>query len=122
MTNTGSSACTMQGDPGVDLIGDTKSQPNYAWTLVPSSAGAKVTLQPGATAHFNLVYLSGDNASGGATENVMSVNRMVITAPDDPNKNSDADIQGNLPWAHSVVFQDGATHPGTYVMPVATGS
>lgn len=120
MTNKGSSACSMEGFPGVDLIGDTKGQPNYDWTLVHSSAtGAEVTLQPGATAHFDLVYLPGDLAGGGG---VISVQRMVITTPGDPNVNSDADIQGNLAWHQDVVLQDEATHPGTFVMPVASGS
>jgi len=123
MTNKSSSACTMQGFPGVGLIGDTTNQPNDDWALTDSSAtGAEVTLQPGATAHFDLAYLNGDLASGGGGENVMSVQRMVITAPDDPNVNSDADVPGNLPWTATVVFQQAATHPGTYVMPVASGS
>lgn len=122
MTNQASSACTMDGFPGVDLIGDTKGQPNLDWTLEHSSAnGAKVTLQPGATAHFDLVYLSGDLASGGGSENVISVRRMVITTPGFDNQ-SDAAVQGSLDWFQDVVLQDGATHPGTYVMTVASGS
>lgn len=120
MTNKGPSACTMEGFPGVDLIGDTQGQANYDWTLVHSSAtGAKVTLQPGATAHFDLVYLPAAPAGGSGN---ISVQRMVITTPGDPNVNSDADIQGSLAWSQAVVLQDGATHPGTYVMPVAAGS
>ena len=122
MTNQTSSACTMDGVPGVDLIGDTKGQPNFDWTLEHSSAnGAKVTLHPGATAHFDLVYLSGDLASGGGSENVISVQRMVITTPGFDNQRDDA-IQGSLDWSQDVVLQDGATHPGTYVMPVASGA
>ena len=122
MTNKGSSACTMEGFPVVDLIGDTDSQPSYDWTLVDSSAtGAKVTLQPGASAHFDLPYVPGDLASGGGSKNVITVNKMVIKTPGDENQ-SDSDIQGSLAWAQDVVLQDGATHPGTYVMPVASGS
>lgn len=123
MTNKGSSACTMEGFPVVDLIGDTTSQPTYDWTLARSSANgtAKVTLPPGATAHFDLVYLSGDLASGGGSENVLAVQEMVIKVPGDPN-DGDTDIQGKLDWFQSVVLQDAATHPGTYVMPVASGS
>ena len=123
MTNQASSACTMEGFPGVDLIGDTDSQASYDWTLARSSANgvAKVTLRPGATAHFDLVYLSGDLASGGGSENVMTVQKMVITTPGQDNE-SDATVQGSLDWFQSVVLQDGATHPGTYVMPVASGS
>jgi hypothetical protein len=122
MTNHSSATCTMDGVPGVDLLGDTDSQQSYDWTLVASSAnGAKVTLRPGATAHFDLVYLSGDLASGGADENVIAVHRMVITTPGQPDK-GDATIQGSLDWAQSVVLQDAASHPGTYVMPVASGA
>jgi hypothetical protein len=123
MTNHASSACTMEGFPGVDVIGDTSSQPSFDWTLVNSSANgiAKVTLQPGATAHFDLAYLSGDLASGGGSENVISVQRMVITTPGQDNQ-SDATVQGSLNWSQDVVLQDGATHPGTYIMPVASGS
>ena len=123
MTNEGSSACTMEGFPGVDLIGDTSGQPSYDWTLARSSAPgtAKVTLRPGATAHFDLVYLPGDLASGEGGKNVISVLKMVIKAPGDNNQGDD-DIQGSLDWAQDVVLQDAATHPGTYVMPVASGS
>jgi Protein of unknown function (DUF4232) len=122
MTNKGLTACTMQGVPTVDLIGDTSSQPSTDWTLESSSAkGAQVTLQPGATAHFDLVYLSGDLASGGGGKDVIAVQEMVIKAPGDTNQ-SDGDVQGTLAWAQGVVLQEGATHPGTYVMPVASGS
>ena len=59
MTNKGSSACAMEGSPDVDLIGDTSSQPSYDWPLARTltKGAVKVTLQPGATAHFDLVYL-----------------------------------------------------------------
>lgn len=123
MTSKGSTACTMAGFPTVDLIGDASGQPSYDWTVTRSSTTsfATVTLQPGATAHFDLVYLTGDLASGGGSKNVISVAKMVIKAPGD-NSQSDSDIEGSLPWAQEVVLQDAATHPGTYVMPVAAGS
>ncbi|HEX3784351.1 MAG TPA: DUF4232 domain-containing protein [Pseudonocardiaceae bacterium] len=123
MTNRASSTRTMEGFPGVDVIGDTNSQPSYDWTLTHSSANgiAKVTLRPGATAHFDLVYLSGDLASGGGSKNVISVQRMVVTTPGQDNQSDDT-VQGSLAWFQDVVLQDGATHPGTYVMPVASGS
>jgi hypothetical protein len=40
----------------------------------------------------------------------------------DHSSATDGDIQGSLDWAQGVVLQDAATHPGTYVMPVASGS
>jgi hypothetical protein len=122
MTNHASATCTMKGFPGVDVIGDTSGQSSYDWTLTHSSAnGTKVTLRPGATAHFDVVYLSGDLASGGGSENVISVQRMVITTPGQPDQGDDT-VQGSLDWFQSVVLQDGATHPGTYVTPVVSGS
>lgn len=123
MTNQGSSACTMTGFPVVDLIGDTSGQPTYDWTLTHSSANgtAQLTLQPGAIAHFDLVYLPGDLASGGGSKNVISVQEMVIKVPGDTNQ-SDNDVQGKLGWSQDVVLQDGATHPGTYVTAAASGS
>jgi hypothetical protein len=122
MTNHASSTCTMDGFPGVDLIGDANSQPSYDWTLTRSSATgiAKVTLRPGATAHFDLVFLSGDLASGGGSKNVMTVQKMVITTPGQEDR-GDSTIQGSLDWFQDVVLQDGATHPGTYITPVAAG-
>jgi hypothetical protein len=39
---------------------------------------------------------------------------MVITPPDDFT-------QAELTWDQSVILQDGATHPGTFTMPVVAG-
>jgi hypothetical protein len=111
LTNTGSSACTMTGFPGVDLTGVAKGQQNYTWSLVRQSVHySRVTLPPGGTAHFTVTYLpqaAGD--SGG-----IAVAKMVITPPG-------AFTQAELTWNQTVVLQDGATHPGTYISPVAPG-
>jgi len=40
---------------------------------------------------------------------------VVITPPDDYT-------QAELTWQQDVVLQDAATHPGTYLMPVVSGS
>lgn len=37
MTNHASSACTMDGFPGVDVLGAANSQPSYDWNLTRSS-------------------------------------------------------------------------------------
>lgn len=112
LTNRGSSACTMDGFPGVDLVGAANGQQNYAWSLVRSSARySEVTLQPGGTAHFDLMYLP-ETAGGSAGINVF---KLVITPP---NTYTQADVTWNQP----VVLQDGATHPGTFISPVASGS
>jgi hypothetical protein len=111
LTNKGSSACTMDGFPGVDLVGIASGQQDYTWSLVRKSVGySEVTLQPGATAHFDLIYLPGAADGSGA----ILVNKMVLTPPNDFT-------QAEVTWNQSVVLQDGATHPGTYISPVVSG-
>jgi hypothetical protein len=121
LTNEGSSACTMEGFPGVDLVGVADGQETYTWPVVRSSASyareshqgiSEVTLQPGGIAHFDLRYLPGAPGDG---NNLISVDKMVITPPNDYN-------QAELTWHQDVVLQDAATHPGTYIMPVVSGS
>jgi len=110
LTNKGSSACTLQGFPGVDLHGAANGQQDFTWSLVRQSASySAVTLQPGQTGHFSLIYLPGTSASTDLT-----VVKLVITPPN-------AYTQGQLTWSQSVVLQDGATHPGTYITPVVAG-
>jgi Protein of unknown function (DUF4232) len=111
LTNKGSAACTMQGFPGVDLVGSANGKQNYSWPLERSSASyAQVTLQPGGTAHFNLTYLP--YASGDGTE--ITVAKIVLTPPN-------TFTQAQLTWSQEVLLQDGATHPGTYIGPVTAG-
>jgi Domain of unknown function (DUF4232) len=111
LSNKGSSACTLQGFPGVDLHGAANGQQNFTWSLVRQSARySAVTLEPGQAGHFSLIYLPGTSAS---TD--ISVFKLVITPPN-------ASTQAELIWNQSVVLQDGATHPGTYVTPVVAGS
>ena len=121
LTNKGSSACTMEGFPGVNLVGVANGQQNYTWPLTRSSASyasesnqgiSKVTLQPGGTAHFDLRYLPG---TPGDSNKLINVDKMVITPPNDYS-------HGEMTWQQDVVLQDAATHPGTYIMPVASGS
>jgi hypothetical protein len=112
MTNSGSAACTMDGFPGVDLVGVANGQENYTWPLVRSSASyAKVTLQPGATAHFDLLYLP----AGSGTSTAMTVLKLELTPPN-------TFTQAQVTWNRSVLLQDGATHPGTYITPVVAGA
>ena len=112
LTNKGSAACAMDGFPGVNLVGTANSQKNYTWSLVRSTASySKVTLQPGGTAHFDLTYLPG---TSGASGNI-SVDKMVVTPPN-------AYSQLEAAWSQVVVLQDGATHPGTFITPVVSGS
>jgi hypothetical protein len=121
MTNKGSSACTMEGFPGVNLVGASGGQDNYTWPLARASASyasqsqqgiSEVTLRPGGTAHFELRYLPGATGDG---NRLINVTKMVITPPNDYN-------QAELTWHQDVILQDAATHPGTYLMPVVSGS
>jgi hypothetical protein len=111
MTNKGSSACTMQGFPGVDLVGSANGQENYSWPLQRSSATyTQLKLEPGTTAHFNLTYLP--YAAGDGTE--ITVEKIVLTPPN-------TFTQAQLTWSQDVLLQDAATHPGTYIGPVSFG-
>ena len=121
LTNKGSSACTMEGFPGVDLVGVAAGKQSYTWPLTRSSASfasqsgqgiSEVTLQPGGTAHFELRYLP---PAAGDGNSLIGVDKMVITPPNDYSS-------ANLTWHQDVVLQDAATHPGTFIMPVASGS
>src|SRR6185437_4798681 len=111
LTNKGTAACTLQGFPGVDLHGNANGRQGYTWSLERQSARyAAVTLQPGQTGHFSIIYLPDHSASGD-----MTVNKLVITPPNDYT-------QAELTWNQSVLLQDGATRPGTYITPVVSGS
>jgi hypothetical protein len=70
-----------------------------------------VRLRPGGTAHFDVTYLPAPSGN----INSMTVTKMVITRPKDSTHTE-------LTWAPFVLLQDGATHPGTYVSPVVSGS
>jgi hypothetical protein len=112
LTNKGSAACTMTGFPGVDLVGAANGQQNYSWPLERQTVSySRVTLPPGGTAHFNLIYLP--STPGDGTD--ITVAKMVITPPN-------TYTQAQLTWNQSVLLQDAATHPGTYISPVASGA
>jgi hypothetical protein len=111
LTNQGPSACTMQGFPGVDLVGTARGEENYAWPLVRSSATySQVTIQPGGSAHFDLIYLP---ASAGDSGDI-AVTEIILTPPN-------TFAQASITWNQEVVLQDEATHPGTYITPVVSG-
>jgi hypothetical protein len=111
LTNTGQGACTLTGFPGVDMVGLARGQQDYTWSLVRQSVSySQVTLQPGGTAHFTVIYVPKAPGDSGAIQ----VDKMVITPPNDFT-------QAEVTWNQSVVLQDGATHPGTYITPVAPG-
>lgn len=58
LTNNGTSACVLDGYPGVDLMGVAHGLSQYTWTLRWATAPhSPVTLKAGGTAHFDVVYL-----------------------------------------------------------------
>jgi hypothetical protein len=107
LTNISSGSCTLQGYPGVDLVGpdDPVFGPTYS---LPRASGdpQPVTLAPAASASSRLTFLP--TADGWVPQTI------VVTAPD-------ATTQLQTPWIPggiSVARQDAATHPGTYIGPL----
>ena len=89
-----------------------RGQQHYSWSLARRSGDySKARLRPGGAAHFDVTYLP--VASGNI--NSITVTKMMITPPGD-------DTQAGLTWSPFVLLQDGATHPGTYVSPIVSGS
>jgi len=112
LTNKGSAACTMNGFAGVDLVGAANGKQDYTWSLQRQSASySRVTVAPGGTAHFNLIYLP--NVAGDGTD--FKVTTLMITPPNTFG-------HASLTWPQAVLLQDGATHPGTFITPVVSGS
>jgi hypothetical protein len=111
LTNRASSACTLNGFPGVDLVGVARGKQDYSWSLARRPGRhSKVWLKPGRTAHFDVVYLP---TSSGNINNI-TVTKMVITPPN-------VHTQAELTWSPFVLLQDKAKHPGTYVSPIVSG-
>jgi hypothetical protein len=111
LENATSTPCTMDGFAGVDLVGTASGKSNYSWPLDRDSEKySKITLEVGESAYFGITYLPW--ASGDGTK--FSVAKIVMTPP-----NTTASF--TLPWDVSVLLQDAATHPGTYLTPIALG-
>ena len=105
------STCTLAGFPGVELVGTVHGKRDYGWNLRWESAKPqRVTLKPGKAAHFDITYLPAQRGDG--TD--IGVTKILITPPDDYH-------HAGLWWHQSVLLQDGATYPGTYVGPVMPG-
>ncbi|MFG2722844.1 DUF4232 domain-containing protein [Streptomyces sp. NPDC048416] len=105
LTNKGAKSCVMKGYPGVDLVGGATK-----WSLTRGTAEspAAVTVRPGATTTFNIFYLPFHHGDG----QEFKPKSIVITPPNETHSHT-------LPWTFSsVLLQDGATHPGTYISPV----
>lgn len=111
LANATSTPCTMDGFAGVNLVGSASGQSNYSWSLDRDSESySTITLNAGESAYFGIKYLPW--AAGDSTE--FSVANIVLTPP-----NTTTSV--TLPWSASVLLQDAATHPGTYLTPIALG-
>jgi hypothetical protein len=109
-TNTSGASCTMRGYPGVNLVQTTSDQ----WELVRQQDPVQtVTLAPAASAHATLTFYQWS----ASVPNVKFVPASLFVTP--PDETTHATI-GWLPGI-IVVRQDGATHPLTYIGPVAPG-
>ncbi|MFD9794294.1 DUF4232 domain-containing protein [Streptomyces sp. NPDC059070] len=104
LTNRAAASCVLDGYPGVDLVGP------LTWSLVRQTAVQphKVILRPKATTTFNIFYLPYVQGSG----QEFRPTRIVVTPPGETHSHT-------LRWpVGSILLQDAATHPGTYVSPV----
>ncbi|MET8871542.1 DUF4232 domain-containing protein [Nocardia sp. NPDC004604] len=111
MTNTSTQSCSVQGFPGIDLVGpeDPTFGPTYQ---LPRQAAdpAPLTVEPGAAVSSVLTYLPGSR-DGWVPATI------VVTPPDTTTQ-----LQAPWPAGVSVQRQDGATHPGTYIGPLQPAS
>jgi hypothetical protein len=108
LTNISNHACTLQGYPDVDLLGpdDPLFGPTYR---LPQQVGdpQPLTLAPGASASSVLTFLPGP-------PNGWVPRTIVVTLPD-----TSAHLETSwIPGGVSVLRQDAATHPGTYIGPL----
>jgi hypothetical protein len=103
LTNISRQSCTLQGYPGVDLVGP--DGPTYS---LPRQSGdpRPFTLAPGASASSRLTFLP--------TPNGWVPRTIVVTPPDGTTQLETPWIPGGI----AVLRQDGATHPGTYIGPL----
>lgn len=111
LSNKTSQPCTMDGFAGVDLVGAANGKSDYAWPLGRDSEKySKVTLNPGEAAYFGITYLPWASGDG----NKLAVTKIRLTPP-----NTTTTV--TLSFSASVLLQDAATHPGTYLTPIALG-
>ncbi|MFH8981237.1 DUF4232 domain-containing protein [Streptomyces varsoviensis] len=105
LTNKGSRTCTIGGFPGVDLTSENGGE---RWSLARSSAKfSSITLNPGDSTDFKLNLLMTKEDEG-----FYQPAHVEVTPP-----NETTSLNLNWPWG-TLVKQDGATHPGTFVNPI----
>jgi hypothetical protein len=112
-TNTSSRSCTLTGIPGLDLHGPADPNgPVYTLRRSPDK-GATLTLAPGASASARLVILSDSPGSFGSEGSRNWVPTQLVTIP--PGETTPLTV----PWPAglTVMRQDEATHPGSWIGP-----
>jgi hypothetical protein len=111
VNNTDDAPCRLTGFPEVELIGPVYPIFGSIYEL-PDQAGRSqaVMLRPGQSAHALLTWLP---ASSGNRRWVPGYIRVVVPTNRGPS------LPMALPWRYgSVLRQDAATHPGTYIGPI----
>jgi predicted small secreted protein len=95
LTNKAGATCTMYGFPGVDLVNSGQS-----WSLPRATdvTPRTVTLVPGATATFTLVYRAYEGAGG----QKYTPTTAIITPPDETTSY-------DLPWSYGSLMKDSTT-------------
>lgn len=112
--NVSDRPCEARGVPGVDLRGpEDPNGPVYS-VLRQEDGGTGATLEPGGSVSATLTYLTGTDGSVGTLGSTGWIPTELVTTP--PGDTS----QLTVPWnGDTVLRQDGATRPGTYVGPLA---
>jgi hypothetical protein len=111
LTNRGTSACSMDGYPGMDLVGDGGDMK----MPVPREPGtySAISLQPGHDASFTLTYALETAQEIQGELGAWGPNSIVITSPNSVS-------QQTLKWSFGpVVTTTSSLGRGTYLSPVA---
>jgi len=109
LTNISPQSCTLQGYPGVDLVGPDVPMWGPVFSLTRQSGDPQpFTLEPGASATSILTI-----GAPSLPEDFWYPATLVVTPPD-------ATTQLQMPWIPytPVLRQDGATSPATYIGPL----
>ncbi|WP_006245041.1 DUF4232 domain-containing protein [Mycolicibacterium tusciae] len=109
LTNISQQSCTLQGYPGVDLVGPDVPTWGPVFSLARQSGDPQpFTLEPGASATSILTI-----GEPSLPEDYWLPTTLVVTPPD-------ATTQLQIPWIPSTAVQrqDGATSPATYIGPL----
>ena len=103
--------------PGVDLVGppDPNGEAYQVPRPVADENGAAETLEPGATATATLTYLTDSPGSVGTLGSTGWVPAQVVSTPPGDTEQLTASWESG----DTVLRQDGATRPGTFVGPLA---